>query len=80
MNIENTQLKEFECVFVDNTAANLDAPGKMGFKTLLNDGFMEAALKSLMVNASKCLENPEDYTARAALQFANFIIEKNIYK
>lgn len=28
---------------------------------------MEAELKSLMVNASKCLENPEDYTARAEM-------------
>ena len=35
--------------------------------TLLNDGFMEAALKSLMVNAKKCIENPEDYTARAEM-------------
>ena len=35
--------------------------------TLLNDGFMEAGLKSLMVNAVKCLENPEDYTARAEM-------------
>ncbi len=35
--------------------------------TLLNDGFMEAALKSLMVNGKKCLENPEDYTARAEM-------------
>ncbi len=35
--------------------------------TLLNDGFMEAALKSLMVNARKCLDNPEDYTARAEM-------------
>ena len=33
----------------------------------LNDGFMEAGLKSLMVNAKKCLENPEDYTARAEM-------------
>ena len=33
--------------------------------TLLNDGFCESMLKSLMVNARKCLENPEDYTARA---------------
>ena len=38
--------------------------------TLLNDGFMEAALKSLMVNAKKCLENPEDYTARAEMMLA----------
>ena len=35
--------------------------------TLLNDGFMEAALKSLMVNTRKCLENPDDYTARAEM-------------
>ena len=33
--------------------------------TLLNDGFMEAGLKSLMYNAKKCLDAPEDYTARA---------------
>lgn len=38
--------------------------------TLLNDGFCEAGLKSLMVNARKCLENPEDYTARAEMMFA----------
>ena len=38
--------------------------------TLLNDGFMEAALKSLMVNARKCLDDPEDYTARAEMMFA----------
>ena len=37
------------------------------YSTLLNDGFMEAGLKSLMVNAVKCLENPEDYTARAEM-------------
>lgn len=35
--------------------------------TMLNDGFMEAGLKSLMANARKCLENPEDYTARAEM-------------
>ncbi|MBR5938006.1 MAG: iron-containing alcohol dehydrogenase [Clostridiales bacterium] len=35
--------------------------------TLLNDGFMEAGLKSLMINAKKCLDNPEDYTARAEM-------------
>ena len=38
--------------------------------SLLNDGFMEAGLKSLMVNAKKCLENPEDYTARAEMMLA----------
>ena len=35
--------------------------------TLLNDGFMESGLKSLMVNTVKCLENPKDYTARAEM-------------
>ena len=35
--------------------------------TMLNDGFMEAGFMSLMVNAKKCLENPEDYTARAEM-------------
>ena len=35
--------------------------------TLLNDGFCESMLKSLMVNAHKCLDNPEDYTARAEM-------------
>ena len=35
--------------------------------TMLNDGFMEAGLKSLMVNAKKCLEDPENYTARAEM-------------
>ena len=35
--------------------------------TLLNDGFCESMLRSLMVNARKCLSNPEDYTARAEM-------------
>ena len=35
--------------------------------TLLNDGFCEAEFKSLMINTRKCLENPEDYTARAEM-------------
>jgi len=35
--------------------------------SILNDGFMEAGLKSLMVNARKCLDNPNDYTARAEM-------------
>ncbi len=38
--------------------------------TLLNDGFCEAGLKSLMINAKKCLEHPQDYTARAEMMFA----------
>lgn len=35
--------------------------------TLLNDGFCESMLRSLMANARKCLENPEDYKARAEM-------------
>ena len=35
--------------------------------TLLNDGFCEAELKSLMYNTRIALENPEDYRARAEL-------------
>ncbi len=35
--------------------------------TLLNDGICEAELRSLMTNARKCLDNPEDYTARAEM-------------
>ena len=35
--------------------------------TLLNDGFCESMLRSLMVNAKACLENPEDYKARAEM-------------
>ena len=35
--------------------------------TLLNDGFCESMMKSLMVNVRKCLDNPEDYTARAEM-------------
>ncbi len=33
--------------------------------TLLNDGFCEAMLRSLMANTRAILKNPEDYTARA---------------
>ncbi len=35
--------------------------------TLLNDGFCESMLRSLMINGRKCLENPQDYTARAEM-------------
>lgn len=35
--------------------------------TLLNDGFCESEIKSLMINTRKCLDNPEDYTARAEM-------------
>lgn len=35
--------------------------------TMLNDGFCEAELKSLMYNTRIALENPEDYRARAEL-------------
>lgn len=38
--------------------------------TLLNDGFCESMLRSLMINGRKCLENPEDYTARAEMMLA----------
>ena len=38
--------------------------------SLLADGFMEAGLKSLMVNTRKCLEDPEDYTARSEMMLA----------
>ena len=38
--------------------------------TLLNDGFCESMLRSLMVNGRRCLENPEDYTARAEMMLA----------
>ena len=38
--------------------------------TLLNDGFCESMLRSLMVNGRKCLDNPEDYTARAEMMLA----------
>ena len=37
--------------------------------TLMNDGFCEAGIKSLMVNGKACIENPEDYTARAEMMF-----------
>ncbi len=38
--------------------------------TLLNDGFCESMLRSLMVNGRKCIENPNDYTARAEMMLA----------
>lgn len=38
--------------------------------TLLNDGFCESMLRSLMINGRKCLEIPEDYTARAEMMLA----------
>ena len=38
--------------------------------TLLNDGFCESMLRSLMVNGRKCLDNPTDYTARAEMMLA----------
>lgn len=38
--------------------------------TILNDGFCEAGMKSLMINTKRCLENPADYTARAEMMFA----------
>ena len=41
-----------------------------GDTTLLNDGFCESMLRSLMVNARACLANPEDYRARAEMMLA----------
>lgn len=41
-----------------------------GDTTLLNDGFCESMLKSLMANARACLANPEDYRARAEMMLA----------
>ena len=35
--------------------------------TLLNDGICEAEFRALMANTRKCLDNPEDYTARAEM-------------
>ena len=35
--------------------------------TLLNDGFCESMLRSLMENGRKCLANPNDYQARAEM-------------
>ena len=46
--------------------------------TLMNDGFCEAGLKSLMINGKKCLENPEDYTARAEMMFVCTLACNNI--
>ena len=46
--------------------------------TLMNDGFCEAGLKSLMFNGRKCLENPEDYTARAEMMFVCTLACNNI--
>jgi len=37
--------------------------------TLMNDGFCEAGIKSLIVNGKACVDNPEDYTARAEMMF-----------
>ena len=38
--------------------------------TLLNDGFMESALKSLMIHTRTALAKPDDYRARAELMLA----------
>ena len=38
--------------------------------TLLNDGFCESMFRSLMTNGRKCIDNPEDYTARAEMMLA----------
>ena len=41
-----------------------------GDTTLLNDGFCESMLRSLMANTRACLANPEDYRARAEMMLA----------
>ena len=46
--------------------------------TLMNDGFCEAGLKSLMINGKACLENPEDYKARAEMMFVCTLACNNI--
>ncbi|MBR6305676.1 MAG: iron-containing alcohol dehydrogenase [Bacteroidales bacterium] len=46
--------------------------------TLMNDGFCESGLKSLMANGKACLENPEDYTARAEMMFVCTLACNNI--
>ena len=46
--------------------------------TLMNDGFCEAGIKSLMVNGKACLENPEDYKARAEMMFVCTLACNNI--
>ncbi|MEE1085483.1 MAG: iron-containing alcohol dehydrogenase [Paludibacteraceae bacterium] len=38
--------------------------------TLLNDGFCESMLRSLMQNGRLCLDNPNNYTARAEMMLA----------
>ena len=44
----------------------------------MNDGFCEAGIKSLMVNGKACLENPEDYKARAEMMFVCTLACNNI--
>lgn len=46
--------------------------------TLMNDGFCEAGLKSLMVNGKACLDNPSDYKARAEMMFVCTLACNNI--
>ncbi len=46
--------------------------------TLMNDGFCESGLKSLMVNGKACIVNPEDYKARAEMMFVCTLACNNI--
>ena len=46
--------------------------------TLMNDGFCEAGLKSLMVNGKACLAHPDDYKARAEMMFVCTLACNNI--
>lgn len=46
--------------------------------TEMNDGFCVAAIKSLMVNGKACIEDPEDYKARAEMMFVCTLACNNI--
>ena len=46
--------------------------------TLMNDGFCEAGIKSLMVNGKACLADPTDYKARAEMMFVCTLACNNI--
>ena len=45
----------------------------------MNDAFMEGAVRSLVKNVAKVLENPEDYDARAEIFYATTLGSNGIY-
>jgi len=47
--------------------------------SIINDGMMIAALKSLMTNVKKALANPEDYEARAELMYTSTLACNGIF-